>query len=85
LPIADLRSVKVRGTILTLCRVAVLGLVTAGLLAGCGRKGPPIMPEAAAKEEANRASGSIVPIPGDRTDSSKLTKPKRDFPLDPLL
>lgn len=74
-----------RGTVLTLCRVVVFSAVTVGLLAGCGRRGVPITPEAAAAEEAHRASGSIVPLPGERRDPSKLPRPQRDFILDPLL
>lgn len=74
-----------RGTVLTLCRVVIVGAVAVGGLGGCGRRGAPITPEAAAAEDAQRASGSIIPMPDQRRDPEKLPKPKRDFLLDPLL
>jgi predicted small lipoprotein YifL len=77
-------AVKVRRTVLTVCRTAVLGALVIGVLAGCGRRGPPITPEAAAAEETHRQSGSIVPQAGHR-DPEKLPKPNRPFLLDPLL
>jgi predicted small lipoprotein YifL len=77
-------AVKVRRTVLTVCRTAVLGALVIGVLAGCGRRGPPITPEAAAAEETHRQSGSIVPL-AEHRDPEKLPKPNRPFLLDPLL
>lgn len=73
-----------RRTVLTVCRTAVLGALVIGVLAGCGRRGAPITPEAAAAEESQRQSGNIVPLPGHR-DPEKLPKPNKPFLLDPLL
>jgi predicted small lipoprotein YifL len=69
---------------LSLSRVVAVVLVAGLVVAGCGRRGAPILPEAAAEQEAARSNNLYTALPKAQS-AEQLPKPKRDFPLDPLL
>jgi predicted small lipoprotein YifL len=67
-------------------RMAAILALSALVLAGCGRRGAPELPNVAAEEEAQRQEDSIpVPLPGERKPKPPEVKPKGHFLLDPLL
>ena len=73
-----------RAELMSLSRVVAVLLVAGVAVAGCGRRGPPILPEAAAEQEAARSNELISVLPKAQS-AERLPKPKRDFVLDPLL